>query len=79
MNNPEAIKDLMEYFAYYLKMPANLEKCSSLGEIYEKEKIEDLETIKSKYQKRKYIQETEESRRKEERTLKNERVKSMEK
>ena len=78
MENPEEIKDLMEYFAYYLKMPANLEKCSSLGEAYEQEKTEDLETIKSKYQKRKYVQKTAETRQMERRTLKNERVKSME-
>ncbi len=78
MQNPQAIQDLMEYFAYYLKMPANLEKCSSLGEAYEKEKAEDLETLKSKYQKRKYVEAREESRQSEVRTLKNERVKSLE-
>ena len=78
MDNPKAIQDLMEYFAYYLKIPANKNQCKSLGQAYEQEKSEDLETIKSKYQKRKYLQETEEYRQQEVRTLKNEHVKSLE-
>ena len=38
-NHPELIKNLTEYFAYYLDVPEDLEKYSSLGEYYEMEKM----------------------------------------
>lgn len=74
----DLVNQLTEYFAYYLDVPTDLEGCSSLGELYEREKSCDLETLKSKFEKEKFI----EQRRKEGvqllTTLKGEKVKSIE-
>lgn len=58
VNHPDLVKALTEYFAYFLEIPDDLEKHSSLGELYEEEKNADLETLKSKYDREKYIKET---------------------
>lgn len=55
VNHPELTKNLIEYFAYYLELPEEIDESKSLGEIYEKEKSADLETLKSKYEKANYI------------------------
>lgn len=48
VNHPELVKNLTEYFSYFLEIPENMENYSSLGELYEEEKTSDLETLKSK-------------------------------
>lgn len=78
LNHPDLIKNLTEYFAYFLEIPENLEEHSSLGELYEEEKTSDLETLKSKYDREKYIRETGAEKSKALRTLNNEQVKSIE-
>ena len=78
LNHPDLIKNLTEYFTYFLEIPENLEDCSSLGELYEEEKTSDLETLKSKYDREKYIRETGTEKSKALRTLNNEQVKSIE-
>lgn len=77
-NHPELIKKITEYFAYYIEIPKRMENYSSLGELYEDEKTADLETLKSKYDREKYIQNTGIERAKSFTTLKNEKVKSLE-
>ena len=78
LNHPDLIKNLTEYFTYFLEIPENLEDCSSLGELYEEEKTSDLETLKSKYDRERYIRETGTEKSKALRTLNNEQVKSIE-
>lgn len=78
LNHPELIKNLTEYFTYFLEIPENIENYSSLGELYEEEKTADLETLKSKYDWEKYIRETGTEKSKALRTLNNEQVKSIE-
>ena len=78
LNHPDLIKNLTEYFTYFLEIPENLEDCSSLGELYEEEKTSDLETLKSKYDREKYIRERGTEKSKALRTLNNELVKSIE-
>ncbi len=78
LNHPGLIKNLTEYFTYFLEIPENLEDYSSLGELYEEEKTADLETLKSKYEREKYIRETGSEKSKALRTLNNEQVKSIE-
>ncbi len=72
------VQNLIKYFAYYLDVPTDLENCASLGELYEREKSADLETLKSKFEKEQFI----EQRRKDGAnfltTLKGEKVKSIE-
>ncbi|MBR5167603.1 MAG: UvrD-helicase domain-containing protein [Salinivirgaceae bacterium] len=75
---PSLIKSLTEYFAYFLEIPDDLEKYSSLGELYEQEKTADLETLKSKYDREKYLAETSADKAKLHQTLNNENVKSLE-
>lgn len=78
LSHPELIKNLTEYFTYFLEIPKNMEDYSSLGELYEEEKTFDLETLKSKYDREKYIRETGAEKLKALRTLNNEQVKSIE-
>lgn len=78
VNHPDLVKALTEYFAYFLEIPDDLEKHSSLGELYEEEKNADLETLKSKYDREKYIKDTGIEKSKSYKTLKNEQVKSLE-
>lgn len=78
LNHPDLIKALTEYFTYFLEIPDNMEDYSSLGELYEKEKTTDLETLKSKYEREKYIRETGAIKAKAYTTLNNEKVKSIE-
>ena len=75
---PDLIKELTDYFAYFLEIPDKLENYSSLGELYEQEKTADLETLKSKYDREKYILETSADKAKSYMTLNNENVKSLE-
>ncbi len=78
LNHPDLIKALTEYFTYFLEIPNNMEDYSSLGELYEEEKTTDLETLKSKYDREKYIRETGAEKAKAYTTLNNEKVKSLE-
>ena len=80
INHPDLVKALTEYFAYFLEIPDDMAKHSSLGELYEEEKNADLETLKSKYDREKYINQTgiEKSSTYTYRTLNNEQVKSLE-
>lgn len=78
LNYPDLIKILTEYFSYYLEIPDKMEKYSSLGELYEEEKNADLETLKSKYDREKYIREIGEEKATAYTTLNNEKVKSRE-
>lgn len=74
----ELVQKLTEYFAYYLDVPTDLEECLSLGELYEREKSADLETLKSKFEKEKFIERYREEGASFLVTLKGERVKSIE-
>lgn len=78
VNYPELVKNLIEYFAYYIDIPQKMEDFSSLGEMYEAEKSVDLETLRSKYDQEKYIQEEKIKKSQNHTTLKNEKVKSLE-
>lgn len=78
VNHPDLVKSLTEYFTYFLEIPNNMEDYSSLGELYEEEKHADLETLKSKYDKEKYIQREQKEKSKLLKTLRNETVKSIE-
>lgn len=75
---PNLIKDLTEYFTYYIELPESIDDYSSVGELYEAEKNRDLETLKSKYEREKYLQDTKEEKAKLHTTLNNEIVKSNE-
>ena len=75
---PELITKLTEYFTYFLEIPENMENYSSLGEMYEAEKNADLETLKSKYEREKYVEDTSADKAKKYTTLNNEKVKSLE-
>ena len=78
LNHSDLIKALTEYFTYFFEIPKNMEDYSSLGELYEEEKTVDLETLKSKYDREKYIREKGDEKAKTYTTLNNEKVKSLE-
>lgn len=78
LSQPQIIKCLIEYFAYYLNIPADMDSINSLGEIYEHEKAVDFETIKSKYNKALFMENIEKERKAENNTLRGERLKSIE-
>ena len=74
----DIIENLVEYFAYYLEIPNNIDDFDTLGDLYEAEKSADLETLKSKYDQEKYIHEKELEKKQNLTTLNNEKVKSLE-
>ena len=78
VDNQDTVKDLIEYFAYYLNIPADLDKHPSLGETYEHQKGLDFETIKSKYEKSVYAEKESDRLKAEKKTLHGETVKSLE-
>ena len=60
-HNNTLVKYLIEYFAYYFQVPSKIDQFSSLGELYEHEKGQDLETIRGKYRKASLLKETAEN------------------
>lgn len=72
------LKDLMEFFAYYIEIPKDLKTCKSIGELYDAEKDADLETLKTKYGRAAFIRQKAAANLDEFKTLKKERVKSLE-
>ena len=78
INQPQIIRCLLEYFAYYLNIPSDLDECASLGEVYDHEKAMDFETIQSKYERATYASEEAAKRKAAKQTLTGEYVKSLE-
>lgn len=73
LDNIDVVKALVEYFAYYLQMPFDMDKFNTLGEAYEYERNSDFETLQSKY-----IDEEKDRYAKHNRTMQGEFVKSRE-
>lgn len=78
IHDEKVVRALIELFAYYIEIPADLEQCSSLGEAYMMEKSSDFETIKSKYDKNKFIDDTAKQNKATKTTFNGEKVKSLE-
>lgn len=78
LKQPETVKLLLEYFAYYLHIPANMDNFDSLGEAYAYEKGMDFETIKSKYDRTQLVDSSVAESRESKHTLRGEKVKSLE-
>ena len=78
INQPQIIRCLLEYFAYYLNIPTDLNDCTSLGDVYDHEKSMDFETIQSKYDRASYAADESAKRKAEKKTLGGEYVKSLE-
>lgn len=74
----DRVRCIIEFFAYYLHIPADMEQFGSLGEAYDYEKSVDLETLRSKYDQVKWIGKKEQSKKEQHRTLQDERVRSLE-
>ena len=76
--SPLACQDLLEFFSYYLRSPADMEEHSSLGSAIEAEMNADFETLKSKMDRATFISTvTEEKRAEGKVTIKGEVVKSL--
>lgn len=78
LKQPETVKLLLEYFAYYLHIPANMDNFESLGEAYAYEKGMDFETIKSKYDRTQLVDSSVDESREKKHTLRGEQIKSLE-
>jgi len=78
VSQPKVIKQIIEFFAYYLNIPADMEKFDSLGAAYEYEKSADFETIKSKYGQSMWMEQAADQQKGRKRTFKDEQVKSIE-
>lgn len=72
LNNPREMANLLEFFAYYLNIPQDLEQYNNLGELYEENRTLDFETLKSKVESR--VSSLKQDRR----TIQGERVRSLE-
>lgn len=71
-NDKIAIKNIIDFFGYYLNIPKDLEEFNNLGEAYEYNKNSDFETIKSK------IESMTDDLRNNRLTIQGEKVKSLE-
>ncbi len=78
VDNAETVKALIEFFAYYLQIPADLEQYSSLGEAFEYERGMDFETVRSKYERAQFIKHETDLKKADRNTLQGETVKSLE-
>lgn len=78
LSQPESVKLLLEYFAYYLHIPANMDEFASLGEAYAYEKGMDFETIKSKFDRTQFVDSSAAENRESKHTMRGEQVKSLE-
>lgn len=78
IKNQELIRCLIEYFAYYLNIPADMEQYDSLGAAYEHEKGLDFETVRSKYERAQFASNEAEKRKVSKTTLQGETVRSLE-
>ena len=78
ISHPELVKQLIEFFAYYFHIPADMEKFDSLGAAYEYEKSVDFETLRNKYDQAQWVSQATADRSEQRRTLRDERVKSLE-
>ena len=78
LKRPKIVKLLLEYFAYYLHIPADMENFDSLGEAYAYEKGMDFETIKSKFDRTQLVNSSVAESREQKHTLRGEQVKSLE-
>lgn len=78
VKNPKSVRNLIEFFANYLYIPADMEQFDSLGALYEHEKTADFKTLRSKYNQSQWVERTADERKKIRRTLNDEQVKSME-
>ena len=77
MDRPEEMKNLIQYFAYYLRIPADLDKFDSIGEAYDYERSTDLDTLHDRYERGRYISDAKKQGIEARRTLKHEQVKSI--
>lgn len=77
-DNDSQIINMINFFSYYINIPKNLENYNSLGELYEEEKSSDFETLQSKYNKSKIIEQEVEALKGNRKTIQGEVVKSLE-
>ncbi|WP_160848606.1 UvrD-helicase domain-containing protein [Pontibacillus yanchengensis] len=77
-DDPEQLKKIIEYFGYYINVPKDMEEFDNLGEYYDHYKQLEFETLRSKYEENKYIQESSQRLKRYKRTLSGEKVKSLE-
>ena len=76
VEKPGLVKNLMTFFAYYLRIPRNITDAKALEKAYEKEKKEEYRTLRSQYQS--CLAQRAAAKEKQKRTLNDELVKSLE-
>lgn len=76
VEKPGMVKNLITFFAYYLRIPRNITDAQDLEKAYEKEKKEAYRTLRSQYQS--CLAQRAAAKEKQKRTLNDELVKSLE-
>lgn len=78
-DDPNTIRALIEFFAYYLEIPADIkiDKPNALGELYDAEKNADLESLRSKYARTQHLDNISNERSASRKSLRNEQMKSL--
>lgn len=77
-NNNDQIKNIIEFFGYYINIPKDYEEFENLGEYHEHYRNVDFETIKSKMDKTKYVKSTAQELAQNLKTISGESVESLE-
>ena len=76
-NDKQTRENLIKFFAYYLNLPADLEKFDSLEDAYKYERSKDLETVKLKFEAATYAEKQSNKKKKNKNTLEGEKVESL--
>ena len=77
-DNPILLKNIIEFFGYYLNLPKDLESFNNLSEYYDYHKTLDLESLKSKYEQQIFMEQNAEEFKRNKYTLLGEKLKSLE-
>ena len=75
--NSKELKALIQFFAYYLRIPSNLDDFESLGELYEHEREIDFETIQGRFSQAQYVLHAKNEGNALKKTLRHEQVRSL--
>ena len=76
--HPERTVDLIRFFSFFLTMPIDLTQYSNIGDAYAAQKTAEFESLKSRYNQRRWIHQQAQSQMKHRTSLKHELMKSIE-
>ena len=78
LKNKAVVKNIVEYFGYYINVPFDWDKFKNMAEKHEHDRHLDLKTLKGKMQQEEYIKNKVDSLKSDLKTIVGEQVKCLE-